>query len=267
MTPAALALPISALITLVLIHRNSWPCFRVEPFPSPLRRGLAIALLVLVLALASVGPLIAFETASASDPLPGDLRFSSLFLGHALLGGFLLLWWILADRPPVERFLALRVEREQLSSELQIGAAGGAAAWAITMTVMSVVGLALGGIDAAALEEEPRGEIPEVVRWIVALTVMQRFALIVSAGVVEELFFRSFLQMRCGILISSLFFMASHASYGLPLMLVGVFTVSLVLGWIFRVRGNVLPCIVAHGVFDAIQLYLILPVVVGGGAL
>lgn len=265
MTPAVLALPISAVLTLLLIRRESWPRLAIERFPSPFRRGLAVTLLVFVLALASVGPLISFETAAASDP-PGEMGFSALFLGHALLAGFLLGWWVLAGRSDPATFLALRVPRAAVSAELQVGAAGGAAAWAVTMTVMAVVGIALGGVDAAALDGAERTEIPHVVRWIVGLSVLQRSTLILSAAVVEEVFFRSFLQTRCGILVSSLLFMASHASYGLPLMLVGVFTVSVVLGWIFRVSGNVLPCMVAHGVFDAIQLFLILPAVVASGA-
>jgi membrane protease YdiL (CAAX protease family) len=151
-------------------------------------------------------------------------------------------------------------------TDLQLGAAGGAAAWAVTMAVMAIVGTAVGAIEPEVVEPAARGEIPEVVRWIVDRSAFQRSLLILSAAVVEEAFFRSFLQARCGIVISSLFFMASHGSYGLPLMLVGVFTVSLVLGWIFRARNNVLPCMIAHGVFDAVQLFLILPAVVSASS-
>jgi membrane protease YdiL (CAAX protease family) len=264
MTPAALALPLSAAVTLFLIRRGAWPRFVVEPFPSPFRRRVAIALLILVLGLTSFAPLIAFDAAQPPHDFT-DVGFSSLFLGHALLASFLLGWWMLVGRPQSSEFLHLRVEPSHLAAEFQLGAAGGAAAWAVTMTVMAIVGTAVGGLDPSALEASGSSEIPPVVRWIVELSVPERLVLILSAAVVEEAFFRSFLQARCGILISSLFFMASHATYGLPLMLVGVFTVSVVLGWIFRARGNVLPCMVAHGVFDAVQLFLILPAVVGRG--
>jgi hypothetical protein len=37
-----------------------------------------------------------------------------------------------------------------------------------------------------------------------------------------------------------------------------------VYGLVFRARGDVVPCMVAHSVFDAIQLLVILPAVVGG---
>ena len=49
------------------------------------------------------------------------------------------------------------------------------------------------------------------------------------------------------------------ARYGLPLMLVSVFIISLLIGWTMRQTGRLLPCIVAHGVFDAIQLLIIIP--------
>jgi membrane protease YdiL (CAAX protease family) len=265
MTSAALALPLSAAITFFLIRRDSWPRLAIEPFPGPLRRWLAVGLLVLGLGVTSFAPLIGFDTAEPPSDF-SDVEFASLFLGHGLLATFLLVWWALVGRPPSAEFLHLRVEPRELAAELRIGTVGGAAAWGATMVVMALVGTAVGGVETAAVETSEQSQIPNVVRWIVELSAVERIALIVSAAVVEESFFRSFLQSRSGILVSSLFFAASHATYGLPLMLVGVFTVSLVLGWLFRARANVLPCMVAHGVFDAVQLFLILPAVVGRGA-
>jgi membrane protease YdiL (CAAX protease family) len=104
-----------------------------------------------------------------------------------------------------------------------------------------------------------------MVRAIVGLSIPMRLALVCSAGFFEELFFRSFLQARGGLLLSTILFTASHASYGMPFMLVGVFTVSVVLGRVFARRGDVVPCMVAHAVFDAVQLFVILPVVVASG--
>jgi membrane protease YdiL (CAAX protease family) len=46
------------------------------------------------------------------------------------------------------------------------------------------------------------------------------------------------------------------------MMLFSVLVISLVIGWTLRRTGRLLPCIVAHGVFDAIQLLIILPVAV-----
>ena len=76
---------------------------------------------------------------------------------------------------------------------------------------------------------------------------------------VEELFFRGWLQKRIGLLASTLIFAVSHAGYGQPFMLIGVTTISLVIGFTFYKTRNLVPCIIAHGVFDAIQIFLIVP--------
>jgi membrane protease YdiL (CAAX protease family) len=82
---------------------------------------------------------------------------------------------------------------------------------------------------------------------------------VVSAMIVEELFFRSFLQTRVGPLAATLMFTAAHGVYGQPLMLAGILVISAVLSAAFVLYGNVLPCIVAHGTFDAIQMFVLIP--------
>ena len=67
---------------------------------------------------------------------------------------------------------------------------------------------------------------------------------------------------RIGLVVSSILFAMSHFSYGLPSMIVGVFTISLIIGRTFARSGDLLPCIIAHGVFDAVQLLVILPLAV-----
>ncbi|MEW6271773.1 MAG: CPBP family intramembrane glutamic endopeptidase [Thermodesulfobacteriota bacterium] len=251
------ALIVSAVATIGLTARTTWPRLVVEEFPSPARRLLAYAALTLTLALTVVLPGTRF-----GKPVPAErlahVDFPSLFLGHALLLGFLVLWWLLAGRRPLLRFLHVRTERPLRA--IRYGVAAGFAGWAVTMLAMAVTGTLVGLLGGSAVGDD--AEIPGVVRTIVGLSAPQRLALVVSAGVFEELFFRSFLQARTGLLLSTVLFTASHASYGLPLMLVGVFAVSLVLGRVFRERGDVVPCMVAHAVFDAIQLFVVLPVVV-----
>src|SRR5262245_21550867 len=100
MSSIALSLPLSAAVLLVLMGRDAWPRFAVEPFPGPSRRALAVVLLIVVLALVSFAPLVAFDPAAARGDF-GEVRFPVLFLGHALLASFLLLWWLLAGRPPL----------------------------------------------------------------------------------------------------------------------------------------------------------------------
>jgi membrane protease YdiL (CAAX protease family) len=84
--------------------------------------------------------------------------------------------------------------------------------------------------------------------------------MIVGAAMsVEEAFFRGFLQPRLGLALSTLLFTLAHVNYGLPFMVVAVLTISAILGALFAVRRNLLPCMVAHGVFDAIQIFLVIP--------
>ncbi len=257
---------LSAVVTVGLLVRERRPCLAIEPFPGPARLLAGVALLVVVLAVTSFAPLR--QLFSAGDgPALDDLSFASLFEGHAVLAGFLLLWWGLAGFEAPSRFL--RLHPTGAARKLGVGVVAGLGGWAVTIGVMAVVaglaGLAGGGASTgAATGELGAEEIPEVVRFLVALPVWHRLLLVVSAGVFEEAFFRSYLQPRAGLWLSSLLFTMSHASYGLPAMLIGVLTVSLVLGLLLRAADDVLPCMVAHAVFDGVQLLVVLPAVVGG---
>ena len=54
-------------------------------------------------------------------------------------------------------------------------------------------------------------------------------------------------------------FTAAHGVYGQPLMLVGILVIGTVLSVTFAKYRSVLPCIVAHGVFDSIQMFIVIP--------
>lgn len=218
-----------------------------------------MALLTLTLALACFLPLLEFPETDPNMEIP-ELPFGALFLGHGLLVAFLAFWWLLVGRPRLRDFLHIGTDDPR--DAFRLGAAAGAAGWAVTMTTMAIVGTIAITLEPGSLPKDD--EIPATVGVIVGLAWYQRLALVLSAGIVEEAFFRSFLQSRCGLMLSSLLFATSHLSYGLPLMVVGVFAVSVVFGLVFRARGDVLPCMVAHSAFDAIQLFLILPAVVAG---
>ncbi len=95
--------------------------------------------------------------------------------------------------------------------------------------------------------------------WLIGQPVWVKVLIVVSAMVVEELFFRAFLQTRVGPVAATLMFTAAHGAYGQPLVLVGILVIATVLAITFSIYRNVLPCIVAHGVFDAIQMFVIIP--------
>jgi membrane protease YdiL (CAAX protease family) len=80
-----------------------------------------------------------------------------------------------------------------------------------------------------------------------------------SAGVVEEVFFRGFLQPRVGIAASSALFALAHLSYEQPLMLLGILLLSVLFALLTRWRQSVWAAIAAHAVFDAIQLLVLIP--------
>jgi membrane protease YdiL (CAAX protease family) len=113
----------------------------------------------------------------------------------------------------------------------------------------------LGGRDA--LPKQP----PELVLWIGSLPIPARAAIAISAGVVEEIFFRGFLQARLGVLLSTTLFALAHLGYGQPFMLVGVTLLSLLYAELLRRRGNVWGPIAAHAVFDLVQLLVVVPLV------
>jgi len=94
------------------------------------------------------------------------------------------------------------------------------------------------------------------------LSLAQKLAIIGVSMTVEEGFFRGFLQPRIGLMATSILFALGHFSYDLPLLVVGVFVVSLVLGRCFERTGDLLPCMIAHAVFNGVQLLVILPAVV-----
>jgi membrane protease YdiL (CAAX protease family) len=145
---------------------------------------------------------------------------------------------------------------DSAAREAAIGLAFGALGWVALIAVLSL--LALGAL-AAGFERAVPDRPPEMIVWLAALPWGLRLAVSLSAGLVEEVFFRGLLQPRVGIGASSLLFVLAHASYGQPLLLVGITLLSLGFGALTRWRRTVWPAITAHALFDAVQLLVIIP--------
>ena len=125
------------------------------------------------------------------------------------------------------RQLGLASERPLV--EIAIGLGAGVAGWLLVILLMlAVVALtwSLGGEEL--LPTEP----PELVPWVAGLPLATRAAIALTAGVVEELFFRGLLQPRVGIALSSALFVLAHLSYEQPFMLIGIAALSLVFAWL-----------------------------------
>jgi membrane protease YdiL (CAAX protease family) len=142
--------------------------------------------------------------------------------------------------------------------EIGLGIGLGLGAWvAVLAAILAIAGviLALGGKDV--VPSQP----PALIPLIAALPFGIRLAVSLSAGIVEETFFRGFLQPRVGIVLSTAIFALAHLSYGQPFMLVGVTLLSLIYGLLVRWRQSIWAAIAAHALFDGIQLLVVVPAV------
>ena len=224
----------------------------IAEFRGRLRQALATCLLVSVLTVAVFSPLTAFGEAHDIDP--SQIWFPVIFVGHALLTLFLLLWWAL--RGDIGFFAFLHVSATDVGRNVLHGLVIGGGGWLLTIAVTGVVTGAAALVSGAFAEPL---EVPPLVQWLAALPVADKLLVIAAAMTVEEGFFRGFLQPRVGLLVSSVLFAFAHFSYGLPSLAIGVFTISLLIGYTFDRTRSLVPCIVVHGVFDAIQLLVVLP--------
>jgi membrane protease YdiL (CAAX protease family) len=206
-----------------------------------------------------VGLALMVTNAALNPTTPKQLQgtpFYGLFVLHAVLVIFLIGWWAATGRPPLREFLNIRHERP--AEVVAIGAAVGVGGWILTLTMALIAALALRGIGAIDAPPEP----PAMIGWMAHLALWKKALIVLSAMTVEEAFFRSFLQKRVGLIASTVLFALAHFTYGNPLLLIGVTVVSLVIGVAFYRTKNVLPGVIAHGVFDAIQLFVIVPIAV-----
>jgi len=218
------------------------------------RREIAIGLLALVLLLTVVIPFAGGLSGGA--PETKRLSLVSLFAVHAMLAFFLLAYFTLTRGQTVADFLKIRSSRPV--ADLSVGLLIGLLGWALTLlALLAAVGVWLlarrRGIDTGTPSVSP------TILWLASRPLPVRVGIVLSAMVVEELFFRSFLQTRVGPVAATLMFTAAHGVYGQPLMLLGILVISTVLSVTFVAYGNVLPCIVAHVVFDAIQMFVLIP--------
>jgi membrane protease YdiL (CAAX protease family) len=166
--------------------------------------------------------------------------------------------------PPPPTSLARQLAQQfgfvarHIPREIGLGLLLGIAAWAavfVGVILFALLIYALGG--EKALPKQP----PALVPWIAGLPILVRLLISLSAGVVEEWFFRGFLQPRMGILLSTGFFVLAHFSYGQPFMLIGIAILSLIYGLLVKWRQNIWPAMAAHALFDGVQLLVIIPLV------
>ncbi|HYU32766.1 MAG TPA: CPBP family intramembrane glutamic endopeptidase [Thermoanaerobaculia bacterium] len=145
---------------------------------------------------------------------------------------------------------------QDLPRELGIGLLLGAGAWVVVLAGIMLIGLLLYALGADALVPK---EPPALIPFIAGLPIWVKVLISLSAGVVEEWFFRGFLQPRMGLLLSTALFALAHFAYGQPFMLIGITLLSLIYGLLVRWRQNIWPAIAAHALFDGVQLLVVVP--------
>jgi len=268
--PAALAL-VAVLVIDALTRRRGLqpPGFQIPPggdswtgLTALVRRVFAMIVLWLVLWVGVFLPL-------GSLGIERDLDLSllsglDLFALHLMLVFCLVVWYLTGfiptqpdtDRERTKWSAQLGFRTESVWREIGIGLLAGVAAWLAVIGVLVAVALViwwLGGEDL--LPQQP----PAIIPWIAGLPIVLRVAISLSAGFVEEMFFRGYLQPRVGLGLSTALFVLAHASYEQPLMLLGVGLLSVIYGLLVRWRQNLWPAITAHALFDAVQLLLVIP--------
>jgi membrane protease YdiL (CAAX protease family) len=228
-------------------------------FQDPLRRALGLTVLAAAFWLtvfASLGQVGLPAAELQSVPIHW------LFASHAILLAALFTWFLLGHAGWVEAPLA-PVLREQVGlaavrpwREIGIGLGLGLVVWPLVLGALVLLGTSLVALGAGELVPQ---EPPPLIVWLAGLPVVLKLAIALSAGVVEELFFRGFLQPRVGVAFSSLLFVLAHLSYDTPLLLVGVTLLSLFFAALVAWRQNVWAAITAHALFDALQLLFLIP--------
>ena len=246
------------LVSFVLARRRG--VFAQDGFRQPNRRSAAVILLGAVLLLTVAIPFAGGLAGNRADTK--NLTVVSLFLVHFILIGFLAFYYLLSGHRSIAEFLKLRSQRP--AADLSAGVLIGLAGWLLTIVALVTIVFLWFVLKRQGVAGSPPREVSPTILWIVAQPLWIRIAIVVSAMVVEELFFRSFLQTRVGPVAATLMFTAAHGVYGQPLVLVGILVISTVWSVTFVLYGNVLPCIVAHGTFDAIQMFVLIPLTLKG---
>ncbi|MGH7789558.1 MAG: lysostaphin resistance A-like protein [Candidatus Binatia bacterium] len=251
-----------ALLCLALLQRSGRLGFVATELATTPQRLAGLGLLWAILLACVFYPTVVPGDAAAIDP--ATVWFPALFTAHALLLAFLFAWWRLAGKPDLRRFLQWN---EASLGVVRLGVAVGVVGWLLAIfanliatTAFLILGWLATLIGLGSGEVVPlTTEVPALLIWLAELPLLQRLIVVAVAMTVEEAFYRGYLQPRIGWIPSSVLFALSHAGYGLPALMVSVFVISLAIGWALRETRSLVPCIVAHGVFDAIQLLVVMP--------
>lgn len=256
--PPALALAATLLLDAGARRRGLDP----PGFREPARRVLGLGAVAAVLWLAVFFPLT--RLGEGGEPDFSGVATWQLFLVHALLAGALAVWYLAAFGGRAGTASGGTFgEQLGLASpaplrEIGVGVVVGIGAWFVVIASLVAVALA---IAAAGGEELLPKQPPAAITWLAAQPFGLRLGLALSAGVVEELFFRGLLQPRAGLIFATALFALAHFGYGQPFLVLGVVLLSVAYGLLVKWRQSLWAAITAHALFDGIQLLIVIPTV------
>lgn len=79
--------------------------------------------------------------------------------------------------------------------------------------------------------------------------------LALSSGIGEEVFFRGALQPRFGMVLTAILFTFLHAQYGFTWVLLGLFLIGMIFGWLAK-RYGTMAAVVAHVIYNLLVVIL-----------
>lgn len=237
--------------TLILLNETKG-FFSQDRFPNPAMKWAAYSWLTLLIFVMSTLVVQSSQTSGGVDM--SQVQFWQLFVLHILLLIFLAGWWAFSGQPRISDYL--NIQKDRMVEQLAVGGVVGVGGWALTILIAVGIGLVLtaGGVMPEDMQPSP------MIPWMAGLAWWKKGLIVLSAMTVEEMFFRGWLQKRIGLIASTVVFAIAHAGYGQPFMLIGITIISLVIGLTFYYTRRLIPCIIAHGVFDAIQIFVIIPI-------
>lgn len=255
MSPYVLPIAFIAVVWLAIVILNERvQILSVDQFPSAGVKILAYLWFGIFLVVLTV----LIVTSSLHVPTPKELQhvpFYSLFLLHGILVIFLVGWWLMTRRPRIDHFLNIRTDHA--GEAVMTGFAVGVGGWIVT--ILLALGVALILSAAGILPKNPQPS--PMIAWMAALPLWKKGTIVLSAMVIEEAFFRGWLQKRIGLIASTILFALAHSGFGQPLLLIGVFIISLIIGMTFYRTKNLIPGVIAHGIFDGVQIFVVIPIV------
>jgi len=237
----------------IIVANERFGLLRCDDFPNLFAKIFAYIWLGLFLVV--VGTLTAYTAMHQPNAAQlAKMSFAGFFVLHVVMIVFLLGWWLATRMPSPRAFL--NIPREGNGEAVMAGFAIGFGGWIVTIVMIITFAVIL---KAAGLFPD-KMQPPALIAYMAHIAWWKKALVVLSAMTVEEAFFRGFLQKRIGLIASTLLFAVAHAGYGQPMLLVGVTFISLIIGTTFYRTKNLIPGIIAHGVFDAVQLFVIIPI-------